>query len=375
MKKKYWLLVSAVILLGLSGASCKSAPPSPPEATETQPTGTPPAAETPPPATAAGPSQSALDALNKTASRAEEARKRAVDFESPSYFPSEWEAAEAQYAAARDLPKTTDAEAGAAAMAHNAAADTYDGLFAKTIPLYAQAREDEIIAARDELVATGLTGSFPDYLRAADEAALSALDQYEKEDYYAARDTAAGALEKYQTLKLAADALLARQEIVDRNFAGQDAANFSRADDAISAAANAYNEGNVGAARTGAEDALNRYNQVLNAGWAAYAANIGEAARKARQTALDLKANVAVRDTFNEAEEQYKQAAIALNARQYRDAAVSYTGAEARFIVAGQTAAEKRQIAEQAIREAEQKIEASEEAVNQAELVIQGGSI
>jgi hypothetical protein len=371
MKKKYWLLVPAVVLLGLAGVSCKSAPP--PDATETAP----PAAETPPPgpAEAAGPDQAALDTLNKAVARAEEARKRAVDFESPSYFPSEWEAAEGQYAAARDLPKTTGAEAGAAAMAHNAAADTYDGLFSKTIPLYAQAREDEIIAARNELVATGLTGSFPEYLRAADEAALAALNQYEKEDYYAARDTAAGALEKYQTLKLAADALLARQEIVDRNFAGQDAANFSQADEAISAAAIAYNEGNTASARTGAEDALDRYNQVLNAGWAAYAADMGEAARKARQAALELKANVAVRDTFNEAEEQYKQAAIALNARQYRDAAVSYTGSEARFVVAGEAAAEKRRIAEQAITEAEQKIEASEEAVKQAELVIQGGSI
>jgi hypothetical protein len=305
----------------------------------------------------------------------EEARKRASDFESPSYFPSDWEAAEAQRGAAAGLPTGADAEIQAAVAAHNAAADTYDGLFNKAISLYARAREDEIIAARDELIATGVSDSFPEYLREVDDTAVSALNLYEQKDYYAARDTAAQALGMYQTLKLAADAWAARQEIVDRNFDARDSASFSRADEIGLAAVDAYTGGDIDSARKGAEDALRRYTQVLTAGWAAYANDMSAAARKARQDALDLKANVAVKDTFNEGDEVYRQAAIALNARHYQDAAGLYTRSEALFVVAGQSAAEKRRIAEQAIREAERKIEASDEAARQAEIILRGGSI
>jgi hypothetical protein len=373
MKTKYWLVLLLVVSGIFAGVSCKSAPPPEPPGSSVPEPGPTPAPPTP--AQPEGPAQASLEALQKAAARAEEARKRASDFECPSYFPSEWEAAEAQYEAATALPKTTGAEVDEAIASLSLAADTYDELFGKTIPLYAQAREDEIVAARDALAATGVTASFPEYLRDVDETAVSALKQYEEKDYYAARDTAAKALGMYQTLKLAADAWLARQEIVDRDFADRDRTNFAQADAVALDAVNAYNEGAIDSARKGAEEALQRYNQVLNAGWAAYAADLGEAARKARQNALNLKANVAVKDIFNTGEGFYQQAALALRASQYKEAAARYTESESRFVAAAQSALEKRRIAEETIREAEQTIEASDEAARQAEIIIQGGSI
>ncbi|MDR2434135.1 MAG: hypothetical protein LBD47_06175 [Treponema sp.] len=422
-----------LLVLVLAGISCKSAAPVVEES--------PPAAELVPapvaPAPPTGPSQTSLDALQKAAAKAEAARQRAVDFESPAYFPSEWESAEAQYTAAEGLPKGTDAETAAATAALEASADAFDGVFNRTIPLYAQAREDEVMAARDALVATGVTASFPEYLREVDESALLAVSQYEKGDYYAARDTAAAALERYQVMKVAADAWLARdalvatgvpasfpeylqevddsgllavsqyeegdyaaakdtatdvlgryqamkvaadawlarQEIVDNGFVERNSAGLADADDAGLAAVDAYFAGDIDSALRNAGEALRRYNGVLTVAWAAHAAELGEAARKARQAALDLKANVAVKDTFAEGEGFYTRAGAALRIGNYKDAAGFYTQSESIFLLAGQSAAEKRRLADEVLREAERRIEASDEAAWQAELLIQGGAI
>ncbi|MDR1253041.1 MAG: hypothetical protein LBK62_12905 [Treponema sp.] len=369
MKIKYLSGFLLAVSLVLVSVSCKSAPaPIPEEPSVADSASTPEI-----PVQPSGPAQASLEALQEAVARAEEARKRALDFESPSYFPTEWETAEAQNTAAGNLPTSTDTEVQEAVAAYKASADAFDELFSKTIPLYAQAREDEVLAARNELIATGLTDTFPEYLREADETALSALDQYEQKDYYAARDTAGKAMGKYVALKVAADAWLTREEIVNNDFAARD--GFAEADETALAAIDAYSGGDLDSALQGAEEARRRYTQVLTSAWAAYAADMGEAARRARQTALNLKANVAVRDTFNEAEGFYTQAAAALRDSRDKDAAGLYTESEIRFVLAGQAASEKRQIAEEAIREAEKKIEDSDEVASQAELFIQGGSI
>jgi hypothetical protein len=429
MKIKSGLGFLMLLALVLAGISCKSAPPVAEEP--------PHAAEPAPAPVAAGPSQASLDTLQKAASRAEAARQRAVDFESPAYFPSDWESAEARYTAAGGLPKGTDAETAAVAAALEASADAFDGVFNKAIPLYAQAREDEVMAARDALVATGVTASFPGYLREVDDSALLAMSQYGGGDYYTARDTAAAALERYQVMKVAADAWLARdalvatgvpasfpgylqevddsgllavsqyeagdyaaaketatdvlgryqamktaadawlarQEIVDNGFVERNSAGLADADNAGLAALDAYFAGDIDSALQNAGEALRRYNQVLTVAWAAHAAELGEAARKARQAALDLKANVAVKDTFAEGEGFYTRAGAALRNGNYKDAAGFYTQSESIFLLAGQSAAEKRRLADEALREAERKIEASDEAAWQAELLIQGGAI
>jgi len=400
MKKSFFLAILLPILFIALITSCKSSPPqteTPPPAPVTEPAPVPPPVVPPPvvpppvtpppvtpppeipplpppPAPPAGPSQASINALNSVNSRVEEARKRAMDFECPDYFPSDWEAIEARYADAGTLPTSTDAEVQQATAALNAVADAYDELFKKTVPLYAQAREDEIIAARNDLIATGLTSSYPEYLRAADENALRALSQYEAGDYYAARDTAASALYEYQALYAAAQVYLTRQEILDRNFNVYDPDGFNKADDIAWAAVDAYEAGNMKAAGDYAEDALSRYRALLAAGRAAYAGNLRDAAASARQRALNIRANVAVRDYFREADALFSRAEADMKAERYEEAAQLYPETEARFLTAIRDTEEKRRIAEEAIREAEEKIEASDETAKNAEAVIEGGS-
>jgi len=196
-------------------------------------------------------------------SRVNEARKRAVDFESPAYFPSEWEAVEARYADFCNMPSSTGDEIQQAALS-NSIADDYDDIFRKTIPLYTQAVEDEIMSARDELIRTGFTNFFPKYLRNSDKTALLALSQYESQDYYKARDTAAKALNEYEILFIGAKAFFVRQEIVNKGLTLNNSDNFDKADEAVQRAIYEYEAGNREAAKANIEEALFRYNLLLN---------------------------------------------------------------------------------------------------------------
>jgi len=354
MKKSLFSIIVLVFMFVLISVSCQST-----GETETKPV-------------SEGPSSQAERPAGQTAgpdARVEEARKRAMDFESPAYFPSDWEALEARYAAARG-----ESAAATRTALYNDIADAYDDLFRKTVPLYAQAREDEIIDIRDELISTGFTSSFPDYLYNADEIALEALDQYEAGNYYEAKDAAAKAQKEYETLMIGARIYLARQEIVDRGFWQYDHDNFDKADDVTINAMDEYEAGNKESAVTYAEEALLRYNLVLSNGWTAYSADRRNLAAAERDLALSERVNIASRDTFREGETLFNQASETFSSESYQNAAILFMDAEAIFAIARQETEEKRLRAIESIRLAEEKIEESNETAIEAERIIEGGS-
>jgi hypothetical protein len=297
--------------------------------------------------------------------RVEEARKRAIDFECPQYFPSEWDAIETRYAAAQQTQQSAEE--------FNAIADAYDDLFRKTIPLYAQAREDEIMSTRSELISTGFTNLFPEYLRKTDEIALTAKAEYESKDYYKARDTASKALNEYETLLAGARVYLARKEIIDYGFAVHDPDNFNKADEEGQIALNEYKAGNKETALAKANEAMRLYNIVLENGWRTTIAELRAAAIAERELALKEKANIASRDLFQGADSVFNQAERYNSSRNYRNAGISYIESKEQFTASRHDTEAKRLRALDAIRLAEEKIEESNEAAIGAERIIEGG--
>jgi len=362
MKKFPFFAPFIVALLVLPYFSCKTTPTAPP------------APKAPPEAAAGRASPALLGELNTAKARADEARKKAADFESSAYFPSEWDAAETQYTRAGQTPQNTEANVRSAIADYNNAADAYDSLFKLTIPLYAQAREDEIVALRNALIAGGWKDILPELLASADKVALTALAQYEAEDYYPAKDTADQALMMYQTLTNAYNAFLAAHEIEERGFTSYDPDNFERAGEMLDEAMNNYEAEDYALAHKNAKEALDRYNLVLSAGWAANAERYAAQAATARQAALDVKADVAVRSVFSEADTNYKAGVSAMDTEKYADAAKRFSDAEGLFVTAKESTLEKRGIAAQTIEEANKKIEESDETARLAELIIEGGA-
>jgi len=340
MKRKIFLSLIALSLIASISISCKSTQ-------TTQPTAV----------TKADPSVTA--AKNK----ADQARKQALDFESNKYFPSEWDDAEAQYkAAANDASK------------YNAVTGVYNNLFNQSISLYAQAREDELMAVREQVIATGLTDAFPQYLKNADDLALSAKDKYDAKDYYAAKDDADAALDEYNTLLTGGKVYVARQEIINRGFTQYDADNFLKADEIAQKAIDAYNSGDKAAALSSAEEAQLRYNLVLTNGWVTYAAERKEAAEKERQLAVDERANIASKETFRKGDALLENANELYTAETYSEAALTFVDAEANFAISRKETEEKRVRAEEALRIAGDKIEESSGSALEAEKLIEGGS-
>jgi len=363
MKKFPFFAPFIAVLLILPYFSCKSTPAAPP-----------PAKSETPAAASRAVSPALMGDLNAARTRAEESRKKAADFDSSVYFPSDWEAAEAQYTRAGQMPSNNEASVREAINTYNAAADAYDSLFKLTIPLYAQAREDEIVALRNDLIAGGGQEAVADLLGAADKTALTALEQYEAEDYYAAKDTAAQALMMYQILTNAYQAWLARLEIEERDFVSYDPENFERAGEILNNALDAYEGEDYASAHEKANEALDRYNLILSAGWAAHAERYAAQAAEARQAALDAKADVAVRAVFAEADSSYKSGVTSLDNKKYADAAKQFYNAEGLFDKATVSALEKRGIAAQTIEEANRKIEESDETARLAEVILEGGA-
>ena len=313
------------------------------------------------------------DDLDTAIARAQEARRQAGDFEGLSYFPSDWEAADEHYAQAEQLPRGNEADIRNAINAYNATADSFDSIFRLAVPLYAQAREDEIMEIRGNLVDSGARIYFHEFLRSADNTALLALDQYEAADYYSSKATAANALQMFHILTTAFDTWQKKQVIDRRNFKYYDLDNYDRTEVIINNAIDAYSAGNLSIAQENANEALLRYSLILSTGWAGFAIQRSQQTEAEHQVALNQRANIAAGEYFTVADAAREKAMGLLAAEHYEEAVEQFDHAQAMFIRASLTTLERMNAATTAIREAIEKIEESDRAARQAETIIEGG--
>lgn len=375
------LVVASLALLGLS--SCASGPKPTaqmPQEEPTTPTETvqPGVEQKQPEVTDPSklpPDQASEAALAAAVARAEKSRKQAFDLEVPATFADDWKKAEALFMTGREKAQVkTQLSYTEATQAYTSAADAYDELAMKALPLYAEARRQEIVKARADAVNAGADQLVPDQLAAADTVADTAQAQFNSGEYYTAAASAQEARTRYIILKTGLDAYAVQQEIDRRDFAKYDAGNYSLAQQKLQAAQAAYDAGDINAAQNNAEEALLRFRLALNKGREMNASGRGEAASAERQAAQDLKANVAVKSDFERAQAVYAEAEQAFKAEKYDDAADLFAQAESLFADAKNVAAEKRARALEALQNAQQKITATEDAAKKADAVLEGGS-
>ena len=343
MKKTKFLVISFIAIFLLLSVSCKSTQSGDDDAAARM---------------------SMQQAANRFVTQAEEARKRAMDFESPAYFPSDWEKVEAQFA---------DARAGNDEGLLTAVVEAYNELFKRALPLYAQSWEDEIMSVRNDIIRSGIRNILPSYTGNADIIALEAKAQLEAGDYYIARDTAAKALGEFEGLLVGAKVYSRRQEIVARGFETYDPEGYEKALDVASTALEHHMAGDNRTARGYAEEALVLFDQLLLASWTRYAREQRESTTAEREQAIADRVNVAMREAFREADGLFTRAEASFNSGKYEEAALLYMDAEAMFVIAGQETRRRRQRASETIRIADERIEGSHETAIEAERIIEGG--
>lgn len=369
--------VGWVLLIGLMGMfmACAGTPP----AEETAPVDTPAQETTTTTTTTVQPTppdQVSLNALDAAAARAAAARKTAMDFHAPSLLPSEWQSADSLYSQAereRNTSSLKDAQDSAAR--YNTAADAFEAMRDKTIAQYYDSKLRELLEARNAAIEAGAAVLIPDFLSDADDAADNAQANYEAKDYYAAKDDADNAIMMYSAMKAGLEANEIREGILDLGLEAFDPSNFSLAEAALEKAITDYSNKNYPGARDNAESALSHFTLAMQAIVEAYGEASGAEAYNARQKALEAKANVAVKQDFDAAETVFVQGNSAIKVRKYDEAAGHFARCTPMFLRAAEDAIRKRQVAEEALRRADQKVAESEETAKSAELILEGGEL
>jgi len=365
MKKIYilWILVGILAMF----ASCAATPPaatSPTEETGPQ-TGTPQAAQ---------PSQASLNALNAAVARAEAARKLVLDFNAPELLPSEWQSAESLYnEAVRQRNTSTAKDVEDSTARFNRAAAAFEDMKAEVVAQYYESKMRELLDARNQAIEAGARELIPDFFYEADDVADEAFMKYEANDHYAAKENAEKAILMYKAMKAGLDADRIRQELLDRGVAGMDPDNFDLANTSLENAISDYTNKNYSGAKENAESALSRFSELYRAISEAYGSARGADAEAARQKALDARAHIAVKQDFDDAEVIFIMGNSAFLSKRFDEAAGHYARCTPMFLKAAEEALRKRQIAEDALRRADQRLAESEETARNAELILEGG--
>jgi hypothetical protein len=216
-----------------------------------------------------------------------------------------------------------------------------------------------IEAARNAAVAAGAQDILPVRLGLADEEA-SAVQEKNDGGYDASALSAV--LDRYMVLKTILDAYNLKQEADDNDFITHDSDTYDTGIKAGNNAVNLFDADSLDEAQKSAEEAVNSFKVVLNKGWTGYAEEQSGQAQTWRQSALDARANVAMREIFQNADKTFNEAFVSLRAEEYRDAAGLFDKAIALFRQGRDGAVEKRVKAEEAIRQAEQTISRREAA-------------
>jgi len=365
------------VVLGMLVASCAGAP-KPAVGPGEQPTETPteqPAVvqETDP--DKLPPDQATEAALLDQQGRTEKARKFAFDVGSPEFFADEWKAVEAQFIQAKELSQQkTMGTYKKATELYRQAADTYEALAQKALPLYAQKRKEDLQRLRSQAVTAGAQERVPELLVTADESADKAQALFDAKEYYGAIDAAIVAENRYVILAMGMKAYTVQQEIDRRNFRVYDESNYTLAESKLQESILSYKEGDLDKSRNAAEESLLRFNLALNKGKEMNARTLSDGANKERQAALDLKAHVAVKQDYDAANAVLAKAEAAFKAEKYDEAAELYQEAAVQFGKVRQVAAQKRQQAEEALQKAQAGITATEESARRANEILQGGA-
>ena len=365
MKRKYTMSVLLGLAILFLTVACKSAPPQP-EAPVVPPTGIAEPNNAPP-------DQALLRALDEAITKAGNARKLVMDFNGPDYFPSDWQSAEALYKQAEQQKNTQTVLTTRESIAlYNKAAEAFDPLAVKTVAKYREDKERELLNAR--YAVTRVEELVPEYLEDADKTALAAEAKYQAKDYYGARDEAGNALTMYGLLKAALDAYEVRDEIAYNDFEVYDPVNIELADNLGISVADDYTNRNFSVAADKIDEVTLRYNLALKTAWESFAADKGADAFNARQEALDLKANVAVRQEFNSAQTVFTNANAAFSAQKHSESAKLFTESTAMFDAVIRVARQKRIAAEEALARANQRMTESDETAREAERILEGGT-
>jgi hypothetical protein len=152
-----------------------------------------------------------------------------------------------------------------------------------------------------------------------------------------------------------------KAEIEGHKLQGYDPDTYARGDEDLEKALAAYNGKDFAAAKTAAQSALSSYQAVADAGWEKLAAAQAEAAKAQQAKALDIKAEVALKDDYEAASAAYAQGEESAGQRDFKGAYDGFSQALTMFTSVYNQTFQYRQTADALIKQADKKVSESAE--------------
>lgn len=364
-RSKNYLLCLSVLFIGMAFAtSCATKPPAP-AATTPAPAATPAPAPTP-----AAPTVSQED-LDKLLAQAKDLKKKAFDLKIYEVLPDDYKAADAQLTTGQTAYNAKD-QAAAKDGLTKAVAMFQDVIAKGVVQLAAEKRKaaDDMKAAA---LKQGADQKNPDRFTPADQsyaAAAALVDAGKHEEAIGGFDLALIEYEIAYKKTLAGDL---RKKIGDEDFAKWDTGNYQLAENKYAAedglwAANT--DANRSADIEALDEAILRYNLVINKGREMVATGAKSKSDDAKAKSDAIKADVAVKDLYGTAESSYEDGTSKLASQSFEAATSSFDSATSQFDAAYQAALKKRNAAQAAMQAADQATAESQKAAQQGDSVV-----
>lgn len=360
-------LCIALAAAGLSSCATKpKAPPSPETAPTTEP------AATPPKTVEAGPAVS-QEELDRLLAEAAAGKKRAFDLKLFEILPEDYKTADAALAAGKTAYDAKDGPAAKEGLSK--AASLFSDLNARGIVELSAVKRKNADDMRAAAVKAGAEGRASERFAPADASYAEAAKFAEAGEH----EKAVAAFERARLLyELAYKRSLAsglRDDIEEKGYAAWDSGNHRLAENKYAEEERLFSaeggEAELAAGVDSLDEAVLRYNLVVQKGRQGIATGKKEGSDEAKARSEGIKANVAVKEGFAEALALYEEGKSQFAAGNYEEAAAAFEKAGLLFDEAYALAAEKRQRAEEAMRAAEA---AAEESLRKAEAAEQSGA-
>jgi predicted small lipoprotein YifL len=329
-------------------------------------------------APAPAPDDAMVKALKDAKDEAEKQKKLAQDFGGPEYFAREYQDAQTLDAEAGKLNPASAEEYTTATEKYRSLADAYRKVSEKALPRYFEGKSQAAKEGREKSAAAGAGQAdlWPDgagQLSAADADAAEGARLYGAKDYYPAKDAYETALNRYGVVETQGLCYTLKAEIQEYNLQSYGPEDFAQGEENLGKAAASYNEKALPAAKDAADKALAGYQTVAARGWEALASDEADKAKSEQDKALDIKADVELKDDYDAALASFSQGEEARGNREFKQAFQNFSQAETRFTEVYEAAARKRSAADMLIQQADKKVGESAQKAKDVQSQIRGG--
>ena len=224
----------------------------------------------------------------------------------------------------------------------------------------------ELEKVRSEAIELKADVAYPVEFKSADDTAANAKNKYEAGNFASAQEQSQKAITQYRTLINQMRIAELKAKIDKHDLSSYDAESFKKAEE-LSQKIDELYESDPNGAFDASVQALNYYEAVKNAGFAALLDDAKKKADEAKSRCDSVKAAAAMKEAYEKTVSRYRSAGIAAENKKYEESYIGYMTSADEFNEIYETVKVKRAQANEAMERAKARQEASSQLAKDAD--------